>query len=450
MVRAGVFLWRRYIATMSKSPQDQRGAARVRQPERRQVEMRCLSLDQLVEPDHRVRLVWQYAQSCDLTELYQRIQAVAGHVGRDAVDPRLLFALWLFATLEGVTSARRLATLTTRDIPYQWLCGGVSVNYHLLCDFRAAHGELLERLLIESIGVLLHQRLITLDSVAQDGMRVRAQAGSSSFRREESLAAALSAAQAHVERLRQEQDDDPSGDERRTQAARQRAATERVERIQQAQAELKQLQQQREKRVGTPTSTPRASTTDPEARRMKMGDGGFRPAYNVQFATDADTRIIVAAEVVQQGADAGQMQPMHQHLQETYQVTPQNYLVDGGFAKIDDVTTLERQGTAVHAPLPCEQKHLAAGKDPYAAKPGDTPEMAAFRQRMGTPEAKAVYHTRSSVAEFPNADCRNRGLTQFRVRGRIRAKAQMLWHVLAFNFLRFVKLDVLEVVMVGT
>lgn len=434
---------------MSPSPRDQHGAARVRQPERRQIEMRCLSLDQLIESDHRVRLVWQYAQSCDLTEWYRPIQAVAGHVGRDAVDPRLLFALWLFATLEGVSSARRLERLTTRDLPYQWLCGGVSVNYHLLSDFRAAHGEWLERLLVESIGVLVHQGLVTLETVAQDGMRVRAHAGSSSFRRAESLAAALQAAEAHVARLRQEADDDPSGDERRTRGARERAARERIDKIQQAQAELKQLQQQREKRVGTPTSTPRASTTDPEARRMKMGDGGFRPAYNVQFATDAGTRIIVAAEVVQQGTDAGQLEPQHRHVSETYGVTPQHYLVDGGFAKIDDVTAVERAGSAVHAPLPCEQKHLAAGQNPYARKPGDTPEMAAFRQRMGTPAAKALYRLRSSVAEFPNADCRNRGLTQFRVRGRLKARAQLLWHVLAFNFLRFVKLEVLPIVMAG-
>lgn len=411
--------------------------------------MRCVSLDQLVEADHRVRLVWQYAESCDLTELYQSIRAVEGHVGRDPVDPRLLFALWLFATLEGVTSARRLAALTERDLPYQWLCGGVSVNHHRLSDFRAAHGELLERLMVDSIGVLLHQKLITLEAVAQDGMRVRASAGSSSFRREQSLDAALAEAQEHVDRLKQEREDDPSGDDRRGRAAQQRAADERVQRIEQAQTELKQLQAQRAKRVGTPTSPPRASTTDPEARRMKMGDGGFRPAFNVQFATDAGTRIIVATALTNQGTDVGQMPPLHHQIQQSYDVTPARYLVDGGFAKADDVTTLERLGTAVHAPLPCEQKHLAAGKDPYVKKPGDTPEMAAFRQRMGTPEAQEIYKARSSVAEFPNADCRNRGLTQFRVRGRLKAQAQTLWHVLAFNFLRFVKLGFLEVVMVG-
>jgi len=318
-----------------------------------------------------------------------------------------------------------------------------------LADFRAQQGALLGRRMIDSVAVLLHQDLITLKTVAQDGMRVRAHAGSSSFRKERSLATALAEATEHVERLKREHEADPAGDDRRGQAARQRAAQERQQRIEKAQEELKLINEQRAKRVGEPTSTPRASTTDPEARRMKMGDGGFRPAFNVQFASDADTRIIVGVDVTNQGTDSGLMKPMHQQIQDDFKVTPEAYLVDGGFAKADDVTTLESSGTAVHAPLPCEQKHLAAGKDPYAQKRGDTQEMAAFRQRMGTPEAKELYKTRCSVAEFPNADCRNRGLTQFRVCGLPKTKAQTLWHVLAFNFLRFINLGFLEKIMTG-
>lgn len=411
--------------------------------------MRLLSLDQLIPTDHRVRIVWAYAESCDLTTLYAGIRAVAGEPGRDAVDPRLLFALWLFATVEGVTSARRLERLTERDLPYRWLCGGVSVNYHLLADFRAAHGDLLEALMIHSVAVLHHNGLIDLEETAQDGMRVRAHAGSGSFQTGRSLADSLKRAQAHVEKLKQQQDDDPSGDDQRGEAARQRAARERLARIEQAQAELQELAARRDQRRGNPASEPRASTTDPDARRMKMGDGGFRPAYNVQFATDCRTRVIVAAEVVNQGTDVGLMPMLHGKIVHSYGTTPRAHLVDGGFAKQDDVTALARQGTLVYAPLPCEKKHLLAGKNPYAGKPGDTPEMAAFRERMGTPAAKAIYRQRASVAEFPNAECRNRGLTQFRVRGLPRVQAQTLWHVLAFNLLRFVHLGWLDVVLKG-
>lgn len=426
---------------MTKSPQQQRGNARTKVPVRNQIEMRCLSLDQMLAGDHRARVVWEYALACNLTPLYERIRAVEGHVGRDAVDPRLLFALWLYATLEGVTSARRLELLTQTCLPYQWLCGGVSVNYHRLADFRVEHGELLERLMIDSVAVLLHQELITLESIGQDGMRVRAHAGSSSFRRAESLEEAFVAATEHVERLQQQQQDDPSGDERRSQAAQKRAAQERQQRLEQAQAELRELNEQREQRRGTKTSTPRASTTDPHARRMKMADNGFRPAYNVQFATDAQTRIIVGVEVTNQGPDFGLLEPMYQRLIQNYGTRPQQYLVDGGFVKKEDITALETAGTAVHAPVPREKRSLKTGRNPYVKQRGETPQMAAFRERMGTTAAKEVYQTRPSIAEFPNAECCNRGLRQFVVRGLKKVKAQSLWYVLAFNFLRFANLD---------
>ena len=431
---------------MRKSHQAQRGLARTKRPERNQVEMQLLSLDQWLDADHRVRIVWQYVDALDLSELYESIKATAGNVGRDAIDPRILFALWLFATLEGVTSARRIAELTVRDIPYMWICGGVSVNYHRVSDFRVDHGALLERILIDSIAVLVHHDLIKLQTVGHDGMRVRASAGSRSFRRQASLAEARERAQAYVDQL-QEAEDDPSANNRRRAAARERAAREKLARVEQAQAEMADMQEKYRKRSGKKRSEPRASTTDPQARRMKMADGGTRPALNVQFASDGDAQMIIAVEVTSQGSDSGLMGPMHGKIKRDYSQTPGKYLVDGGFTHRDDVTRLEAEGTQVYAPLYQEKKQLEQGKNPYAGKPGDSAEMAACRVRMGTQEAKDIYKRRSAIAEFPNADCRNRGLTQFRVRGLVKAKAQTLWHVLAFNFCRMLKLNYLEVAM---
>lgn len=431
---------------MSKSHQAQRGPARTKRPERTQIEMRFLCLDQWLDAEHRVRIVWQYVDSLDLSELYEPIRATEGNVGRDAIDPRILFALWLFATLEGITSARRIAELTERDIPYMWVCGGVSVNYHRLSDFRVDHGDLLERILIDSIAVLIHNNLITLETVGQDGMRVRASAGSRSFRRQGSLAEARQKAQAHVDQLN-ESGPDPSAHRGRSEAAKKRAASEKLARIEQAQAEMEDMQQKYRQRCGEQRSEPRASTTDPEARRTKMSDGGTRPAMNVQFASDGDAQMVIAVDVSSQGSDSGLMEPMHAKIKGDYGQTPDKYLVDGGFTHRQDVTKLEADGTQVYAPLYQEKKQLEQGKDPYAGKPGDSVEMAAFRARMGTPEAKETYKRRAAIAEFPNADCRNRGLTQFRVRGLVKAKAQTLWHVLAFNFSRMLRLDYLEVVM---
>lgn len=421
---------------MNKSPVQQRGNARTQKPERSQVEMQLLSLDQWLDQDHRVRNVWAYVESLDLSELYASIKATQDNVGRDPIDPRILFALWLFATLEGTTSARRLAELTTRDIAYLWICGGVTVNYHRLSDFRAQHGQLLERIMTDSIAVLLHHELIDLQTIGQDGMRVRAAAGSGSFRRDASLATAVEQAEAHLAEVQRQHAAETDGGDQRRRTARERAARERQERIEAAREQLKDMQEKYQKRSGKKRSEPRASTTDPEARRMKMGDGGTRPAMNVQFASDGDAQLIVSVDVTSQGSDSGLMRPMYDDVCERYGVVPRDYLVDGGFSKKEDITHLEQNQTQVYAPLYAEQKQLAAGEDPYAPRPQESVEMTAHRQRMATTEAKEKYQRRAAIAEFPNADCRNRGLTQFRVRGLMKAKAQTLWHVLAYNFMR--------------
>lgn len=420
-----------------KSMTEQRGDARTQLPERRQIEMQFLSLDQWLDAEHRVRSVWQYVESLDLSEFYQSIKATRGNVGRDAIDPRILFALWLFATIEGITSARRLAELTTRDIAYMWICGGVSVNHHRLSDFRVEHGEALERILTGSIAVLLHQGLIHLHTVAQDGMRVRASAGGSSFRQDDSLAKALAAAEAHREQLQQQQAEETDGGDARRQAARERAAREKVERLKAAREELQEIQRRYdERKSGKPRGKPRASKTDPQARRMKMPDGGLRPALNVQLASDGDAQLVIAVEVTSQGSDSGLMKPMYDDVCTRYSVTPAAYLVDGGYGKKDDVTHVEQQRTQVYSPLYGEEKQLAQGQDPYAPRRGESPQMTEYRARMGTEEGKATYRRRAAIAEFPHAECRNRGLRQFQVRGLAKAQAQTLWHVLAHNFLR--------------
>jgi len=412
-------------------------AVRVKVPQRAQMQMRTESLEQLLPHDHQARVVWQYVCSLDLSGFYQTIQAVDGGRGRDAVDPRVLLCLWLLATLEGISSARQIARLCERDLPYLWICGEVGVNRDLLSTFRCAHPEALDALMTETIGTLLHQNLVSLNRVAQDGMRVRASAGKSSFRREGTLRKHLEQARQQVEQLRQQSPDGDDADGNATprqQAARERAARERLERIEQALAERDELHKKREARKKGDGHKTRVSTTDPEARNMKMGDGGYRPAYNVQFATTSDTQIIVGVDVTNQGSDAGLMGPMVEQIEANYAQRPDEYLADGGFNSRPDITQLEKQQVHVFAPLKQEKDLLAQGKDPYARQPADTDEYFAFRQRMQTDEAKAIYRERSATAEFPNAGCRNRGLNQFRVRGRLKSRTVALWQALAHNF----------------
>jgi transposase len=404
------------------------------------MEWKPMSLDQLLTDDHPARLVWAYVESLDLSELYQAIRAVEGHVGRDPIDPKILVALWLYATIDGVGSARRLDRLCKEHVAYQWLCGGVSVNYHTLSDFRVEHVEFLDRLLTQSVATLLHQGLIELNRVAQDGMRVRASAGSGSFRRRPTLEKCLEEALAHLAALKQESEQDPSAEDRRHQAAQQRAARERVEKLQQALDEVAEVGQKMERREKGSGCKARASMTDPDARRMKMGDGGFRPAYNVQFATTTDTLVIVGVDVTNAGSDGGLMTPMVNQVEERHAARPDEYLADGGFSTLKDIETLELSGTQVYAPVKDEEKKRKKGEDPFDRRKGDSDEIAAWRRRMGTEAAKEIYKQRAATAEFPNAGCRNRGLLQFPVRGQPKTKAVSLWHALAHNFQRTLSL----------
>jgi transposase len=418
--------------------------ARVARPERSQVEWRPLALDQLLPADHRARLVWSYVKLLNLEPLYAEIEVDGNTRGRTAIAPEVLVSLWLVATLESIGSARELDRRCERDIAYQWLCGGVSVNYHTLSDFRVQHGKFLEQLLVNTVAAFVHKGLVPLETIAQDGMRVRAAAGKSSFRRKPTLEELQKQAQAHLDQLQKESDSESerqAGDARR-KAAQERAAREREERIKEALKQHEALSQQREKRKKGDGEKTRVSTTDPDARNMKMANGGFDPAFNVQFATDGETRVIVGVDVTNEGTDSEQMPPMLDTMEADYGQSPAKTLVDGGFVNNDSVTAAERDGrTEVISSIPRAEQMRKHGNDPHKPQYRDSPEYARFRQRMALPENQALYKERPSIAEFPNAVCRNQGLRQFNVRGLLKVKAVALWHALAFNFTRFLNLE---------
>lgn len=396
----------------------------------------AMLLEDLLTSEHQARVVWQFVQGLDLSVLYARIRSVEGGPGRPAIDPRILVALWLYATLEGVGSARALDYLCTEHHAFRWLCGSVSVNYHTLSDFRVAHLEFLDALLTHSVAVLRAEALVDLNRVAQDGMRVRASAGAASFRRRPTLEECLSEASEQVRCLREELEDDPGAGRRRQQLAQERAARERQDRVRQA---LERLPELEAKKKPQEKDTARVSTTDPEATIMKMADGGFRPAYNVQFSTATQSQIIVGVEVTTSGSDQGEMAPMVEQLQERFEQRPKEVLVDGGFAAHDDIEAVSAadKGCVVYAPVPKPKKE---GVDRHAPHASDRPAVADWRARMATEPAKAIYKERASTAECVNAQARNRGLRQLTVRGRLKAKAVALWYAVAHNLKRAVSL----------
>ena len=426
------------------------GEPRVLMAERNQIELRVVDLEATLSAQHPARDVWAFVERLNLSALYKEIGSIEGRAGRAAIDPKIVMALWLYATVDGVGSAREIERLTEAHDAYRWICGGVHVNHHTLSDFRWARVERLDELLTDSVAVMMDKGLVELERVAQDGMRVRASAGAASFRRRSTLERCREQAQAQIEALKREIDGDPDASNRRRRAARQRAAVQKEKRLAQALADLAEIEEQKKKSKKTASkkeneseeqyqkrTEPRASSTDSEARVMKMADGGFRPAYNVQFVTTAGTQVIVGVDVINIGSDQGQLSPMLDQVEQRYAQRPSQWLVDGGFARHDDIEDANTNGVTIYAPVP---KPKDPSRDPYVGRPDDGEAIAQWRMRMGTEAAKDIYKQRAATAECVNAIARGRGLMQFVVRGLRKAKAVALWYALAHNLMRAVAL----------
>ena len=419
-----------------------RDQARICRAVRNQVEMMARDLDSMVSEAHPVRAIWAFLEGMDLSAFYGSIKAALDGPGRPASDPEVLLALWIYATVEGIGSARRLDTLCREHDAYRWLRGGVPVDYHILSDFRVAHREALDELLTNIVATLEAQNLVTLKQVAQDGVRVRASAGGGSFRRQRGLEECLSRAEEQVRRLAEEREHSDPEVTRRERVARERAAKERLERVEKALRQLPEVQAVKERHRRTRAKAERGkitearvSTTDPAARVMKMPDGGYRPAYNVQLATDVDSRVIVGVAVINQGTDARQGEVMEAQVARRSGVHPEAYLVDGGYAQLETVSIMDGRGVSVYAPVQ-PPRSTARGRDWTTPRKDDRPPVAKWRQRMGTEDAKAIYKMRGATAEWSNAQVRGHGLLPFTVRGLDKVFGVALLVAISHNILR--------------
>lgn len=409
------------------------GKPRLVTADRSQIELRPYDLDGLIPQNHAARSVWAFVEKLDLSKFYEPIKARENEPGRAPTDPKVLLALWLYATVNGVGAARELDRLCQEHRAYQWLRGGVPMNYHTLSDFRCARGAALDDLLTQILAVLAAQGLVKLKRVAQDGTRVRASAGTGSFRRRERLDEFLEQARQQVEAAKKVAEDPelPA----RKKKARERAARQRQERLERAIEELAKLEAQRAAQTGgrKARSEARASTTDPEARRMKMGDGGFRPAYNVQFAADTESRFIVGVGITNIGSDQAEATPMIEQVQERTDKQPDAYLVDGGFSGKSNVNDITAKGITLYAPVG-ERGDI----DPHEPQPKDSPAIADWRRRMATPEAKEIYKERAATIERVNADTKtHRSLGRFLVRGTTKALSVVLLNAITFNMVHW-------------
>lgn len=410
---------------------------------RTQIEFQQSSLDDLLAPDHRARQVWDHVEELDLSLLYGRVQTTVSSSGRPAIDPAILVSLWLYATLEGVGSARLLDRMCKTDLACLWLLGGVSVNYHTLSDFRGSAGPVLDELLSQSLTGLIACGLVEVRTLAVDGMKLQSLASGRSFRSAGRLAELHRASVETVRKLRAEVDEDPAASERRIKARRLAAAEDRARRLEKARRAQAKIEQRRdEAAAGQRRQEPRqdsgesrASTSDPDARVMKMADGSFRAAYNVQVKTTVGSGHVVGVSVTDRGSDYGLLSEAVGEVEHRYGVTPDKLLADGGYFSKADIETLHGRGIELFCPLPRKKGRT----DPALPKRGDGPGTIAWRQRMAGEPGQAIYRKRFAT-ERPHAHMRNHGLRRLLVRGIDKVKAVVLWHVHAFNFLQVKRL----------
>lgn len=310
---------------------------RVKPIDRSQMVFRDVDVSRLIDDDHPARAIWEFVGRMDLQRFYEGIKALEGVAGREPWDPRLLISLWVYSYSRGIGSAREVSRRCQYDPAFQWLTGMQEINYHTLSDFRVGYGAALDELFVQALGLLSAEGLITLDRVMQDGTKIRALAGSDSFRREKRVREHLAAAREQVQAM-----GDPAQDVTpRQRAARQRAARERQGRMEQAMSELEKVRQT--KTGAESREQARVSLTDPESRIMKESNGGCGPSYNVQVSTDAAAGIIVGVGVSQSSSDYGELVDGVQRVEQNLGHKPEQVVVDGGFTSRENILEMEHR-----------------------------------------------------------------------------------------------------------
>ncbi len=420
--------------------------ARFIRADRLQTRFDYIDLEGLLASDHRARIVVGFVEGLDLSPLYAAIRSREGEPGRPPADPAVLLALWLYATVEGVGSARQLERLCERDLAYRWIAGGVPLNYHGLADFRVAHTEILDRLLTESVTALIAEGIVSLEEIAVDGTKVQANAGRASFKAADKLARIEAAVEHRLAALKAEIESDPQAGSRRRQAAKERAAREVKERAGRAKATLERMRKAREQRQQKHPSEKKdkeplekASLTDPEARNMRFADKTIRPGFNAQIAVVPRESIIVSIEMTDRRNDSGLALPMVEDIERRYGVVPQDLLVDTHYATIGDIAALgarQNDPVRIFAPLPPEKEEIGqramANRRSQRAREPDCVKQ--WRARMQTASGQDIYRRRKLI-ERVNANLKNHGFDVLPVRGLIKAKAVALLHSIAHNLM---------------
>jgi transposase len=400
------------------------------EPQRSQVEIRFDVPEDMLPPTHPARVLWTLLGRLDLGRFTDGYRSVEGSAGRGLLSPRMMLTLWLYAISDGVGSAREIERLTNTHTAYRWIVGTLKVSHHKLSGFRVGCRDAFDALFTDVVSTLLHANLVSLSVMAQDGTRVRAAASAPSFRTYGSLLECREQAALHLKAVLAAADDPEYT--RAQHTCREAAARDFENRVEAAITTVEQMQKPRD---SSDKKSPRASTTDAEARIMKMGDGGFRPAYNVQYAVVGDAgggpRTIVGVQVTNVGSDMGSLSPMADQVEKRTGVLPETVLADGGHAKGEDIAELRRRGVDVIVPPHDRAKSI----DQLKAEGAD-PEIIAWREQMETEEAKQLYRMRAGLCELANAHQKShQAITEFLVRGIDKVTCVILMSGISANLL---------------
>lgn len=420
---------------------------RIREAERGRPGFELVDLESLVVDDHPVRAVWSFVEGLDLGWFYDRIKARGETPGRPATDPRILLALWLYATADGIGSARALDRLCMHHTIYRWICGGVGVNHTMLSAFRLDSGEFLDGLLTRSLAALMEEGLITLDEVITDGTKIRAAASRSSMRRRETLTELEAKARTRVAELKQELEVDSVAGERRLSKRRLSAAEDRARRVaaalakRPATADVEKDQTEGKEspdggKSGKKPQEERVSTTDPDAPLMRMADGAVRPAYNVQVTSACG--FVVAIEPMERRNDRGLAPAMVAQIERRCGKPPSRLLADVGAMTAADIVGFADTHPAmqVFSPPPaCKETSKPESKARYERNRAAEPQcLRDWRARMESEVGQAIYKRRSNT-EHVHARMKNRGFGRMVVRGLRKVHIVCMLHAIAHNLI---------------
>ena len=422
--------------------------ARVIIPNRAQIILDVIDYEELIPQDHPARIIVRVVESLNLEPFYAEIKARDGFAGRSAFDPKLLLCIWLYATIEGIGSARLVERRCNMDNAFRWICGGLKINYHTLSDFRTENMLKLDELLTDLISTFISSGVIKLKSVAIDGSKISASASKKSFKTRRTLNKIRKSVAHHVKALRQESEQDSRSSNDRSEQIRQQKILERERKVQKALSELSKVESTKEAgknkcKKGEKVSEAKVSTTDSEARLMRFSDGSVDAGYNCQIALDPETYMVLSVEVENQGNDRNLLKPMIENVESRYGINLDRVLVDSGYPSHQDIIDLagKEKPTLIYSPPLKKKKNIKPEslRKREKREAGYADAVKAFYKRMANNISKKYYKRRSRIETF-NGILHNRMPTGFRLRSKAKAKSELLLQAIAHNMMQGFKL----------